>query len=250
MQIEVGNTKLEMATRAAGKAAGLLQARLAEQDTVVLVAATGASQLQFLECLIRDHEIDWERVKLFHLDEYVGVGIDHPASFAGYIRDRIIQPSGIKMFHLLNGLGEPEAVIAAANEAIKKEYVDLALVGIGENAHLAFNDPPADFEAEAPYQLVALDEACRQQQVGEGWFAGLGDVPVKAVSMSVQQILKARDIICVVPDARKSVAVRDSVEGPISPRVPASVLQRHDRTTIFLDRESASLLTFSSTSHQ
>lgn len=250
MLIEIADTKLEMAKRASRRAAGLLQARLAEQDTVVLVAATGSSQLQFLECLIGDYEIDWSRVKLFHLDEYVGVGIDHPASFAGYIRDRILQPTGIKMFHLLDGLGDPETVIAVSNKAIQNERVDLALVGIGENAHLAFNDPPADFETKTPYQLVTLDRACRQQQVGEGWFAGLEDVPVKAISMSVHQILKARDIICVVPDARKAGAVRDSVEGPISSMVPASILQGHAGTTMFFDRESASLLTFSPTSHQ
>ena len=232
----------QMASAAAAHAAALLRARLNLQPALRLVAATGASQLAFLENLAKEPDIDWSRVELFHLDEYVGIGRDHPASFARYIRERIIQPFGISRYHLLDGLAYPVREIEQANSAIAQAPIDLAFVGIGENAHLAFNDPPADFETEQPYLLVSLDEACRRQQVNEGWFETLAQVPQQAISMSVHQILKSNQIVCVVPGARKARAVQASLESPISPQTPASILRSHPAAALFLDRESAALL--------
>ncbi len=242
MHIRVFSNPFEMAQEAASLAASSIRSRLAVQRTVVLVAATGTSQIDFLQNLTRDRSIDWSRVELFHLDEYIGLGIEHPASFARYIRDRLIQPTEISNCHLLDGARDPHVVRGKANMEISSRLVDIAFVGIGENGHIAFNDPPADFEAEDPFLIVNLDARCRRQQVNEGWFAALDEVPQQAISMSVTQILKSREIIAIVPDKRKSAAVKHSIEGPIVPSVPASILQRHANLTIFLDKDSASLL--------
>ena len=242
MHIKVFSTPFEMAQEAASLAASSIRSRLAVQRTVVLVAATGTSQIDFLQNLTRDPSIDWSRVELFHLDEYIGLGIDHPASFARYIRDELVLPTGICNYHLLDGARDPREVIGKAKAEISSRVVDIAFVGIGENGHLAFNDPPANFEAEDPYLVVELDARCRLQQINEGWFATLDEVPHQAISMSVKQILKSSEIIAIVPDKRKSAAVKHSIEGPIVPSVPASILQRHANLTIFLDKDSASLL--------
>jgi len=209
---------------------------------VRLVAATGQSQLDFLDTLSHAGGIEWPRVELFHLDEYVGLSIDHPASFRKYLLERLIRKVGIERYHLLDGESDPQEVAERTGRELASAPVDLAFVGIGENGHLAFNDPPADFETERPYLIVTLDEACRTQQVGEGWFAGLDDVPRQAISMSVRQILKSREIICLVPDRRKAKAVRACLEDPISPMAPASILRTHARTTLYLDADSAELL--------
>jgi glucosamine-6-phosphate deaminase len=233
---------LEMAKAAAGHAASALSERLKHQESARVLAATGASQLAFLELLTQDHDVAWDRIELFHLDEYIGLGCQNSASFARYIRQRIIEPTGITRYHLLDGSRKPEDVIAEANTALSARPVDLAFVGIGENSHLAFNDPPANFHTHDPYIVVELDEACRRQQVGEGWFRTLEDVPRQAISISIQQILSTREILCIVPDHRKAQAVKDSVESQVTPAVPASILQTHPNTTIYLDQESASLL--------
>jgi glucosamine-6-phosphate deaminase len=240
--VKIFPSKQELAAAAAGHAAQSLRTLLAAQDFVRLLAATGASQLEFLEHLTAQPAIDWPRVELFHLDEYVGLGIDHPASFARYIKQRIIDPTGITRYHLLDGTRPPCEVLTGINRQIAAARIDLAFVGIGENGHLAFNDPPADFETEEPYLLVNLDPACRRQQVGEGWFASLDEVPHQALSISIHQLLKTREILCIVPDARKAAAVRTCLEGPLSPAAPASALRAHPNTTIFLDAESAALL--------
>jgi glucosamine-6-phosphate deaminase len=179
---------------------------------------------------------------MFHLDEYIGLPADHPASFRRYLQERLIGKTGMTHVHLLDGQQDPEHVCDEAGRAIAAAPIDIAFVGIGENAHLAFNDPPADFETERPYIIVTLDEPCRQQQVGEGWFASLAEVPKRAISMSVRQILKAHVILCIVPDARKAHAVHLSVAGPVTPQAPASILQTHADTTLFLDTASASRL--------
>lgn len=240
--VSVSQNRETMARAAAVYAIEKLRKLLDAQQQVRLIAATGASQIEFLGNLTTACDLDWKRVELFHLDEYVGIGQDHPASFSGYIKKRIIEPTGIQCFHLLDGLSDPERVIRETGELLQRTPVDLAFVGIGENGHLAFNDPPADFETEAPYLLVDLDEKCRLQQVGEGWFASLADVPKRAISMSIRQILKARSIICTVPDERKAEAVYNSLAGPITPTVPASILQRHSDVRFFLDGPSAKLL--------
>lgn len=242
-RVSTSLTKEAMARAAAEYAKGKLIAALQRQESVRLVAATGASQLDFLGHITAASEIDWTRVELFHLDEYIGIGINHPASFAGYIRDRIIGPTGIPRYHLLDGAGDPTQVIGAASEAILTAPVDVAFVGIGENGHLAFNDPPADFETEEPYIIVELDRECRTQQVGEGWFSSLDEVPTRAISMSIRQIMKSKSIVCTVPDERKARAVKAALTGPMSPSVPASILQNHADVRFFLDAGSASLLT-------
>jgi glucosamine-6-phosphate deaminase len=241
-RVSISPDRDAMARAAADYAVSKLNAALKQNESVRLLAATGASQLEFLKYVVAAPNIDWNRIELFHLDEYIGVGIDHPASFAGYIRDRIIKPTGIPRYHLLDGAGDPEQEVRAASEAVSAAPIHVAFVGIGENAHLAFNDPPADFETQQPYLIVDLDEKCRLQQVGEGWFAGFNDVPARAMSMSVRQILKAQAIVCTVPDERKSEAVKASLTGPVTPQVPASILQTHPDVRFFLDENSARLL--------
>lgn len=179
---------------------------------------------------------------MFHLDEYLGIPEDHPASFRRYLFERFIRPSGIQQYHLLDGTKDPVAVCLEVGAALRSAPIDCAFVGIGENGHLAFNDPPADFHASAPYIVVELDEACRRQQVGEGWFKSLDDVPQRAISISIRQIMDAREIICVVPDARKAAAVRLCLEGPVTPDAPASILQTHEDATVYLDEPAAALL--------
>lgn len=232
-----------MSRAAADHAAGILRDAIAARGAARIIAATGASQFDFLEALTAATGIDWTRVEMFHLDEYVGLPITHPASFRKYLRERLIDKVGLTRYHLLDGEHDPQRVADEAGRLIAQAPIDAAFVGIGENGHLAFNDPPADFETEEPYLIVTLDEACRRQQVGEGWFATVDDVPKQAISMSVQQILESREIICIVPDRRKAAAVKACLEGDVSPMAPASILRTHDNTTLYLDRDSASLLT-------
>lgn len=240
--VRIFPTKQELAAAAAAHAGDSLRHLLGKQETVRVLAATGASQLDFLDRLAADRSVHWRRVELFHLDEYVGIGLDHPASFARYIKERIVDPTGIERFHLLDGLRNPEAMAAEMSRKITAAPIDLAFAGIGENGHLAFNDPPADFEAEDPYLLVELDEACRRQQVAEGWFRSLDDVPKRAITISIPQLLQSREILCIVPDARKARAVKACLQGPVSSNAPASALRVHPNTSIFLDTDSASLL--------
>lgn len=207
-----------------------------------MIAATGASQFEFLDALTQEN-IDWIKVVFFHLDEYVGLPESHPASFRRYLKERVVSRIHPRAFHFLNGeaenIGEERRRIG---ELIAQQIIDVAFVGIGENGHLAFNDPPADFKTEEPYIVVDLDDACRQQQVGEGWFKSIAEVPAQAISMSIKQILKSRNILCIVPDERKAEAVRASVELEVSPMRPASILQQHQHVTLYLDRQSSSLL--------
>lgn len=242
MQIKIFDDKPSLGRTAAEHATESLRGSIREKGSVRLVAATGASQFEFLDALTSTPGIDWNRVEVFHLDEYVGLPIAHPASFRGYILERLIRKTGIAQYHLLDGEKDPHLVAKEVGSALASKPVDLLFAGIGENAHLAFNDPPADFDTEEPYLVVELDQACRQQQVGEGWFASLSDVPTKAISMSVQQVLKAKEIIVIVPDKRKAQAVKACLEGEITPMAPASILRRHPNVTLYLDRQSASLL--------
>jgi len=179
---------------------------------------------------------------MFHLDEYVGLTEEHPASFRRFLRERLIAPTGITRHHLLDGNADPGVVCMRVGAALQAAPIDCGCIGIGENGHLAFNDPPADFETAAPYIVVTLDEACRRQQVGEGWFRLLDDVPRRAITISIRQLLTSSEIVCVVPDARKAEAVKRSVEGPVDPSTPASILQTHPNVTVYLDAASASLL--------
>jgi glucosamine-6-phosphate deaminase len=242
MRIEAHADRLAMSRAAAAHAGRTLRCVIAGRGRARIIAATGASQFDFLDALTSEPGIDWTRVEMFHLDEYVGLPIDHPASFRRYLLERLIRKAGIVTYHLLDGEHDAARVAGDVGHLLAAAPIDVAFVGIGENGHLAFNDPPADFDTEEPYLIVTLDDRCRQQQVGEGWFASVAEVPAQAISMSVRQILKSREIICVVPDARKADAVKRCVEGEVSPMAPASVLRTHPNTTLYLDRESAALL--------
>ena len=243
MNIFKAITKQETSEAAAHTASTKLREAITAHGHASFIVATGASQFDFLAALTADTAIDWDKTTMFHLDEYIGIPETHPASFRKYLRERlvdIVQPGTV---HFLNGETDtPQAECARLNQIISQHQIDVAFVGIGENGHLAFNDPPADFETDAPYILVELDEACRLQQVGEGWFAGLDDVPTQAISMSIRQIMKAKAIVCTVPDERKAEAVRNCLEGEVTPMHPASILQTHPACTVFLDAGSASLL--------
>lgn len=244
MKIRIFEDKVSLGNAAAQQAAGAIRRAISEHGRARVVAATGVSQFAFLEALTQAPGIDWRKIELFHLDEYIGLPITHPASFRKFLLERLVNKTGITSFHALNGDSpDPAQVARRVGQELNAAPVDVAFVGIGENGHLAFNDPPADFATEEPYLIVDLDAACRRQQVGEGWFATLDDVPRQAISMSVRQILKAREIIAVAPEARKAAAVKACVEGDITPLAPASILRTHGNTTLYLDRNSASQLT-------
>lgn len=242
LQIRICVDKESVGQAAAEHAATSLRQAIRKNGVARIVAATGASQFEFLDALTSLPGIDWDHVEAFHLDEYVGLPIDHPASFRKYLLERLINKTGIKRYHFLEGERDAQASAAKIGRELQSAPIDLLFAGIGENAHLAFNDPPADFTTEDPYLIVDLDDVCRQQQVNEGWFESVKEVPTQAISMSVRQILRAREIVAVVPDERKAQAVRDSLEGEISPNVPASILRTHPSTSIYLDKNSASLL--------
>ncbi len=242
VEIRIFDSKDELGERAAAMAGGIISAAQRERGVARIIAATGASQFDFLSSLTNMRGIDWKRVTMFHLDEYVGLPDTHPASFRRYLHERLIDKAGITDYCLLNPEGDPAAECRRVGELICKARIDVAFVGIGENGHLAFNDPPADFDTVEPYLVVNLDLRCRRQQLGEGWFRTLEEVPVQAISMSIHQILQSRSILCIVPEKRKAEAVKSTLEGPVSAMVPASVLKTHAATTMFLDRESSSLL--------
>jgi glucosamine-6-phosphate deaminase len=242
MNIKVFDTHSELGQAAAQDAAQIINQAINERDVAYVIAATGASQFEFLDSLAQE-DIDWTKIVFFHLDEYVDLPESHPASFRRYLKERLVSRLHPQTFHFLNG--EADDVYEECRrvgDLIGRQTIDVAFVGIGENGHLAFNDPPADFDIEEPYIVVTLDDACRQQQVGEGWFKSIAEVPTRAISMSIKQILKSRNILCIVPDQRKAEAVRATVELEVSPIRPASILQEHERVTLYLDRDSSSLL--------
>lgn len=243
MRVRVFPNKRAMGAAAAADAANAIRDAAEAAGRARCVFATGASQFEFLESLVALPDVPWEHVEFFHLDEYVGLDASHPASFRRYLRERVLDRVTVASAHLLEGEGDVLRACAETGAALAAAAVDVAFVGIGENGHLAFNDPPADLETEDPYIVVDLDEACRRQQVGEGWFATVEEVPTQAISMSIRQILKARRIQCAVPDARKAEAVARCLEGPVSPAAPASVLQGHSDVTVYLDEPAAAALT-------
>ena len=243
MITRVYNHKTILGQAAAAQAATAIRRAIEQRGKARIIAATAASQLEFLDALTRSQEIDWSKVEAFHLDEYIGLPVTHPGSFRKMLMEQLVAKTGITKYHLLDGdAADPSAVIREVGNALASAPIDIAFLGIGENAHIAFNDPPADFETEDPYIIVALDEPCRQQQVGEAWFADISQVPGSAISMSPRQILKATEILAVVPDQRKARAVKATLEEEISPAVPASILRRHANATLYLDTHSASLL--------
>ena len=241
--------KKSLASAAADRAADIIRNSIAVRGKARIIAATGASQFEFLDALTKVPKIDWGRVEMFHLDEYIGVPETHPASFCKYLHERLIDKVGIGHYHLLSGTADPAAVMQDVGNKLQRASIDVAFVGVGENGHLAFNDPPADFEMEEPYVIVTLDEPCRRQQLNEGWFSTLDDVPRQAISMTIRQILKSNEILCIVPDARKAPAVKKCFEGQVSPMAPASALQKHRDTIVYLDAASSSLLSSDIPSH-
>jgi glucosamine-6-phosphate deaminase len=240
MKIIVKNDPVELG-KAAGKHAGeLIREAIHKKGHANVILATGTSQFETLNQLIKEPGVDWSNVVMFHLDEYIGIPDTHGASFRKYLKERFVNKvPNLKAAHLINGEGDAEAECVWLGDLITQHPIDVALVGIGENGHLAFNDPPADFDTDEPYIIVDLDEACRRQQYGEGWFKSVEDVPKKAISMSIRQIMKSKHIICSVPDARKATAVKNCVKNPVSNLFPASILQQHDSCALYLDKDSA-----------
>jgi glucosamine-6-phosphate deaminase len=243
MLIRVFSDRVSLGRAAAEQAAVAIRRAIAEHGQARIIAATAASQLEFLDALTKVPEIEWSKVEVFHLDEYIGLPLTHPGSFRKMLLEQLVRKTGITHYHLLDGdTADPSEVVKRVGKELASMPVDIAFLGIGENGHIAFNDPPADFATEEPYIIVNLDEACRQQQVGEAWFADISQVPQRAISMSARQILKAREILAVVPGPRKAEAVKLCLESTISPMAPASILRRHPSATVYLDQASASLL--------
>jgi glucosamine-6-phosphate deaminase len=236
-----------LAVDAAADALSVISGAINERGHANVMLATGSSQLAFLARLVEaaGTTVDWSRVTGFHMDEYVGLPATHPASFERYMRERVVAHLPFGEFHYVNG-SAPDADAEAARYAtlLEEHPVDLCCLGIGENGHLAFNDPPvADFDDPLVVKVVALDDRCKLQQVGEGHFATIADVPPRAITVTVSGLLRARHTLAIVPEARKAEPVRAALEGPITTACPASILRRQRRATLFLDTDSASLLT-------
>ena len=244
LEPRVCSNKAELGRRAAEAGAEAIRAAIAARGEATIVLATGASQFDTLAALTAAPDIAWDRVTAFHLDEYIGLAPEHPASFRGYLRKRFVKPlDGRAGLNEIDG-GAADAKIEAdrLSALLAQRTVDVCFAGLGENCHLAFNDPPADFTTERAFIVVTLDEACRAQQLGEGWFTTFDEVPRRAITMSVPQIMRSALIVLSVPDARKAQAVRDAVEGPVTPLHPGSILQRHPAVLLYVDPPAASLL--------
>lgn len=241
-KILIFDTAEEAGAESGRKAGELIREAIHVTGKANIILATGASQFNTLETLVNEN-IDWAKVTMFHLDEYIGLRESSPASFRRYLKERFLSKvSPLAAAHLVNGDEDPHEECLRLGELIRRHPIDVALVGIGENGHLAFNDPPADFDTNEPYIVVDLDELCRKQQMGEGWFKTIDDVPRRAISMSIRQICLSKHIICTVPDRRKADAVKNSLEGPVMNTVPASILQQHPTCYYYLDNASAEKL--------
>ncbi len=234
MRIIISKTADELGRRAAEKAAALIKAAIADHGSARIVLSTGASQFETLEYLVKA-DIDWKKVEMFHLDEYVDLPITHPASFRKYLKERFVDKTGVEKVHFVDGT--PEGIKRLTRE-IRLAPIDVGLIGIGRNSHIAFNDPPADFETRDAYIIVNLDEACRNQQVAEGWFAGFDDVPKQAVSMTVWQIMQCKAIVTAVPHAEKAWAVAAALKNELTPTVPATMLKMHPDFSLYADAAS------------
>lgn len=243
MEINILATPAELGIQAGKRAAQLIRSSIEKKGGANIIVATGTSQFETLNQLVREDTVDWGKVVMFHLDEYIALPESHSASFRKYLKERFINKvDPLKDFFLINGNADPSAECLRLNHIIQEHPIDLALVGIGENGHLAFNDPPADFETDDPYIVVSLNKKCRTQQLNEGWFDSIENVPEKAISMSIKQICKSKHIICSAPDSRKAAAVKSCLEGPVTNLFPASILQLHPSCNIFLEESSARLL--------
>ena len=245
MKIEIGRDKYEMAKAAADFAADRIKAAIAANGEARVIFASAASQLEFVDEMLKRADIEWDKVCGFHLDEYVGLPETHGASFRRFLKERLLAklPCAVKSFTFVGGdAADQAAELARLEAAVREKPIDLACIGIGENGHIAFNDPPADFEAGSAYCVVKLDQVCRMQQVGEGWYPDLDAVPTHAYSMTVPQIMATKSIAVIVPDDRKAKAVAGAVDGPLTNMCPSSILRNHADCTLFLDPPAASLL--------
>jgi glucosamine-6-phosphate deaminase len=242
--VHVDETKEELGAKAARQAADFIMSALGEKGSANIILATGTSQFETLAYLVQVPEINWAQITMFHLDEYIGLPINHPASFRKYLMDRFVnRVSPLKNVYLIDGdTDNPAGECKRIGDIIRQHPIDVALIGIGENGHIAFNDPPADFNATDPYIIVELDEMCRKQQLGEGWFQSIEEIPNRAISMSIDQIMKSKHIIVSVPEKRKAAPVKRTLESTITSMCPASILQKHENCYLFLDRGSSSLL--------
>ena len=242
MNIIIGKTPTEMGELAAKAAAGLINKAIEQKGDARIVVSTGQSQFEFFESLLLQ-PIDWGKVEMFHLDEYIGIDENHPASFVKYLKERFTDKIPLKIAHFIYGDREAEKEIKRISELIAKSPVDAAFIGIGENAHIAFNDPPADFETDKPYIIVELNDTCKAQQVREGWFKTNDDVPKVAITMSPKQIMAAKAILSVVPHKVKAKAIADVVASKTTDNmIPATLLKTHPNWTLYLDEASASLI--------
>lgn len=241
MEIIISKNKEELGKVASKIGAEKINNAINNNGYANIILATGASQFEVLEHLVKEN-IDWSKVTCFHLDEYIGIPDTHPASFRKYLKERFAEKVDVKEFNYVNGNNDPAVECKRLSEIISHHKIDVSFIGIGENGHLAFNDPPADFEVEQPYIIVNLDELCRMQQFNEGWFKDFESVPKKAISMSIKQILKSKSIICSVPDKRKANAVFNTINKEVSPDYPSTILREHSDTNLLLDIESSSLL--------
>lgn len=239
MIINISVNALELGTRAAGFAAGKINEAIQQNGEARLVVSTGSSQFETLQSLINEN-IAWEKIEVFHLDEYIGLPVTHAASFRKYLNERFISHIKIKKFHSVDVEGHIDNKIKYLTDEIRKKPVDLGLIGIGVNGHIAFNDPPADFKTREAYIIVNLDEQCRMQQVNEGWFKSIEDVPAQAVSMTPWQIMQCRTIVSCVPHKVKAVAVKNTLINSLTEIVPATMLKQHPDFHLFLDNNSAS----------
>ena len=243
LKVKIYGEKHQMGDAAADFVAEKLSEAIQQKGEANLILATGASQFEFLDAL-KEKDIEWEKITVFHLDEYKGISDQHPASFRKYLKERILDLIKPGKVYLINGDAEKlEEEIEAYENLLKAHPVDVACIGIGENGHIAFNDPPvADFNDPKWVKVVELDHACRMQQLGEGWFPSLEDVPKEAVSLTIPAIMSCKTICCVVPDKRKSVAVHNTIYNEISTECPATILRKHPYTVLFLDLAAASLI--------
>ena len=241
MEIIISNSRVDLGIKAAKRGGDLIRKAIRERGEANIIVATGASQFEMLTELVKE-DIEWSKITAFHLDEYIGLPESHPASFRKYLRIRFVDLVSPGTFIYINGETDPGKECNRLEKLISSHPIDVAFVGIGENSHLAFNDPPADFKTEDAFIVVSLNEACRRQQMGEGWFPEVSDVPEKAISMSIKQIMKSKTLICSVPDLRKAKAVKKTVQNPITPETPASILRNHELVWLYLDQDSASML--------
>ena len=237
IHIDISDDAETLGRRAAAKIAGFINAAIREKGEARIILSTGMSQFETLSALI-SYDIEWNKVEMFHLDEYIGINEDHPASFRKYLKERFTSNVHLKAAYFVESIDS----IPYLTEELRREDIDVGVIGIGENAHIAFNDPPADFETPEAYKVVTLDRKCREQQVKEGWFASFEDVPEKAITMCVKEILKAKHIVSAVPHKAKADAVYKTITESISPDIPATILKTHPDWNLFIDKESASRL--------